>query len=311
MPARETALQRQTRTLLARFRRQRPLRAGSLIVTIFGDALAPRGAIISLGSLIRLAEPFGLTDRLVRTSVARLAADGWLEAERHGRQSDYRLTEHGRARFAEATVRIYGQSPDTWDGRWALVILPHGSSNLRAQAREELKWLGFGQLAPGVLAHPARGLEQVRAQLAELKLLEEVVLMEGTVDGGADNRRLALAAWDLAELARGYKRFMAMFEPLLSSMSSVGELQPQTAFVIRTLLIHEYRKIHLRDPLLPRTLLPADWIGGQAYELCSALYARVFAAAETFLSATVRTRNGPLPAPARATFARFGGLPTA
>ena len=35
---------------------------------------------MTLGSLIRLAAPFGLTERLVRTSVARLARDGWLAA---------------------------------------------------------------------------------------------------------------------------------------------------------------------------------------------------------------------------------------
>ena len=62
--------------LLGRFRRQRPLRSGSLLMTILGDAIAPRGGRVTLGSLIRLAEPLGLPERLVRTSVARLAQDG-------------------------------------------------------------------------------------------------------------------------------------------------------------------------------------------------------------------------------------------
>ncbi len=59
---------------------QRPLRGGSLLITLFGDAIAPRGGAVTLGSLIRLAAPFGLTERLVRTSVARLAREGWLAA---------------------------------------------------------------------------------------------------------------------------------------------------------------------------------------------------------------------------------------
>jgi hypothetical protein len=33
--------------LVARFRRQRPLRGGSLIITVFGDAIAPRGGAIT------------------------------------------------------------------------------------------------------------------------------------------------------------------------------------------------------------------------------------------------------------------------
>ena len=57
-------LARSAHALVARFRRQRPLRGGSLLVTILGDAIAPRGGTIALGSLIELARPFGITDRL-------------------------------------------------------------------------------------------------------------------------------------------------------------------------------------------------------------------------------------------------------
>src|SRR5271170_7302477 len=109
---------------LRHFRAQRPLRGGSLLITIFGDAIAPRGGAITLGSLISLAQPFGLTERLVRTSVARLADDGWLVARRDGRRSEYRITPTGRDSFAEATRRIYGTIPDSWSGQWTLVILP-------------------------------------------------------------------------------------------------------------------------------------------------------------------------------------------
>src|SRR5579863_9511136 len=93
------------RTLLRHFRAQRPLRGGSLLVTIFGDAIAPRGGAVTLGSLIRLAAPFGLTERLVRTCVARLAREGWLAARRAGRRSEYHLTTDGARRFAQATGR--------------------------------------------------------------------------------------------------------------------------------------------------------------------------------------------------------------
>ena len=58
------------RELVARFRRQRPLRGGSLIITIFGDSIMPRGGAVSLGSLIALGAPFGLNERLVRTAIS-------------------------------------------------------------------------------------------------------------------------------------------------------------------------------------------------------------------------------------------------
>jgi phenylacetic acid degradation operon negative regulatory protein len=78
--------------------------------------------------------------------------------------------------------------------------------------------------------------------------------------------------------------------------------------VIRTLLIHEYRKIHLQDPLLPPALLPAEWIGAAAYQLSKQLYSAVFRRAELYLSNTASTMTEPLPAADSSAYARFGGL---
>src|ERR1700704_2870572 len=141
------------RALLRNFRAQRPLRGGSLLITVFGDSIAPRGGAVTLGSLIRRAAPFGLTERLVRSSVARLARDGWLAARRSGRRREYRLTRGGGERFAEAPRRICGKPPGRWDGRWTLLVLP-SSRQRRAQLRESLKWLGFGQLNPSLISDP-------------------------------------------------------------------------------------------------------------------------------------------------------------
>src|SRR5437016_4169478 len=79
-----------------------PPRAKSLIVTVWGDALAPHGGSVWLAGLIRLMSAFGINDRLVRTSVFRLAADGWLARASQGRRSRYRLTRDGERRFDDA-----------------------------------------------------------------------------------------------------------------------------------------------------------------------------------------------------------------
>ncbi|HYM28931.1 MAG TPA: phenylacetic acid degradation operon negative regulatory protein PaaX [Steroidobacteraceae bacterium] len=298
------ALPAPARALLRHFRAQRPLRAGSLLITLFGDAIAPRGGAVTLGSLIRLAAPFGLTERLVRTSVARLARDGWLAARRSGRRSEYRLTRRGAARFAEATRRIYGAAPREWDGRWTLLLLAPGAGS--ATLRAELTWLGFGQLQPLVLAHPGVSATQVRRWLRQLGAARQTLLLQSISDGLAADRRLAAQGWDLDELARRYARFLARFAPL-EPVAARG-LSAATAFLVRTLLIHEYRKIHLQDPLLPPALLPRAWVGTAAYGLCRRLYARLFAEAETHLTAHAHRLHGPLPAQQAAVRARFGGI---
>jgi phenylacetic acid degradation operon negative regulatory protein len=290
--------------LLRSFRAQRPLRAGSLLITVFGDSIAPRGGAVTLGSLIRLAAPFGLAERLVRTSVGRLAREGWLATRRSGRRSEYRLTRSGAARFAEATDRIYGAGPREWDGNWTLVLLPPAAPRQK-ELREQLRWLGFGQLSPAVLAHPGERARQARAWLAQAGA-GDALLLSGISGQLRTDRLLAARGWDLAELARRYRRFLARFARVDDAVATGGALPEETAFLVRTLLIHEYRKVHLQDPLLPPALLPRDWVGESAYGLSRRLYAQVFAGAEAYLSGTARRLHGPLPDVSGAARARFG-----
>lgn len=292
-------------SLVSRFRKQRPVRAGSLLITILGDAIVPRGGTITLASLIRLAQPFGVTDRLVRTSVGRLAKEGWLESRRSGRQSEYILSDHGRQRFAEATRRIYGEGPRNWDEHWTVLVLPHRA---REAVRQQMRWLGFGQVEPGLMVHPNITVADARGQLEELGVGKEAVLMRARSEGAEADRRLATAGWDLDELTRSYERFVTAFSPVKAQVDAQAQIDPESAFVIRTLLVHQYRKIHLRDPLLPRALLPGDWIGDAAYELCRELYRAVFPAAEAHLSAVASTLAGDLSRLEAAALKRFGGL---
>ncbi len=300
-------LPRRVAALLAEFRRRRPLRGGSLIVTVFGDALAPRGGAIALGSLIELMAPFGLTERLVRTSVARLVHDDWLASRRIGRLSEYRLSPRGRARFVEATARIYSGPPGPWRGTWTLVLLPSVVATERDALRRHLHWIGFGEIAPGVLAHPTASAAAVRASLASVRLARPPVLFEAATCA-SDRERIARYGWDLTDLATRYRQFIRRYAAVGTSLEEHGALAPATAFLVRTLLIHEYRKIHLRDPLLPRELLPAHWPGIAAYDTCRRLYGRVVAPAEAHLDARARRLSGSLPPPDRSVAKRFPAL---
>jgi phenylacetic acid degradation operon negative regulatory protein len=298
MPNRPAAA---VRDLLQRFRRQRPLRAGSLLVTIFGDSLMPRGGVIALGSLIPLAAPFGVNERLVRTATARLAQEGWLAARRVGKRSEYRLSELGRERFAEATLRIYGNPAGEGSGRWTLIVLPPGPVAERRRLRQELAWQGFGELANGVFAHP-----QLPAQA--LAWPDRALVFEADLASSTEPAALVKLGWDLGDLARRYQRFVTRFGRVEAALGGRIDIDPRTGFIVRTLLIHEYRRLHLRDPLLPARYLPADWPGLEAAALCRSIYARVFTASEDHLSAVGAHLGGALPASDPSTLRRFGGF---
>lgn len=124
------------KTRLDDFRQQRRVQAGSLIISVFGDAILPRGGRIWLGSLIRLLEPLELNERLVRTSVFRLAKEEWLRTETVGRRADYVLTNSGRRRFEEASRHIYASHAPLWDRRWRLIL---AVGELEPKERERIR----------------------------------------------------------------------------------------------------------------------------------------------------------------------------
>lgn len=69
-------------------------------------------------------------------------------------------------------------------------------------------------------------------------------------------RQLAEDSWRLQELARRYDSFLEKFRPVLRSLQRARSLSGEEAFQVRTLLVHEYRRILLRDSDLPAQPLP-------------------------------------------------------
>ena len=298
-----------SRKLVREFKSRRTVRAGSLITTVFGDAIAPRGGTVWLGSLITVMQDFGISERLVRTSVFRLVKDGWLQSSQIGRRSYYSLTEEGRERFQQATHKIYGEPVTTWNGEWCLVFLTDLDSTAKENLRKELGWLGFGSLSAGVLAHPTPDMADLDVALHRLGLSDDAIVMRGmTVKSEPGIRKLARFGWSIDDIDARYASFVERFRPLIAAYGKSGSVKPKTAFLIRTLLIQEYRKVLLRDPQLPAELLPASWHGSAAYQLCRNLYRAVYDPADEYLSTVMETANGALPPPSRDFMQRFGGL---
>ncbi|MHA1568660.1 MAG: PaaX family transcriptional regulator [Alphaproteobacteria bacterium] len=253
-------------------------RAKSLLVTIWGDTIFPRGGSPWLGGLIELARPFGVSERLVRTSVQRLTREDWLVSTRLGRRSRYSLTESGRRRFEDARRRIHASAPKPWDGRWVTVFTGLGElgRGAREALRRELLWLGFGAVAPNVFAHPAVDGAALDHVLGDLGAADHTVVMTGVAVPGLGGRRaqaLLRECWDLAGLSASYQAFVERFEPVRAAMAAADRDGGrdggggESSFVLRTLMVHEYRRILLRDPDLPDALLPADWAGAEARRL--------------------------------------------
>jgi phenylacetic acid degradation operon negative regulatory protein len=284
---------------IADFLANDPPRSKSLVMTIFGDSIAPHGGTVWLGSLIELLAPLGINDRLLRTSVFRLAQEGWLVANRDGRRSSYAILPQALPRFERANRRIYAPLTAHWDGSWTMLLAPASAVDAptRAQLRKELAWEGYAMISNGMFGHPVASPEVIEEILVRHGAQGKLLVCRASELAGVSSRplrELAAEGWDLSAVVDGYERFIAP--------------APHQAFAIRTLLIHAYRRVQLHDPMLPVELLPEPWPGSEAYALARALYCRTYAAAEThIMQALLREDLHPPPADA-SFFQRFGGL---
>lgn len=286
-----------------------PPRAKSLIVTVWGDALGPHGGAVWLAGLIRLMAPFGVNDRLVRTSVFRLARDGWLAASSHGRRSRYRLTRDGARRFDDAYRRIYARPADTWQGDWELVLADGVAPVARRRLRDELAWSGFGEAGAAAFLRPRLEHQAHPAILAATGIVDRALLAHARdVPGFRPIAFEAARAWDLRALAVGYRHFLQRFGTVIDRFRAGDNHDPAQCFAVRILLIHAYRRVLLRDPLLPAALLPLDWPGSAAYALCRDFYRLTHRSAEKHLATTLAANGERFPAADASFYARFGGL---
>jgi phenylacetic acid degradation operon negative regulatory protein len=274
--------------------KREPSRTGSIIITVFGDAIVPRGGSVWLGTLLEFFETLDIDPNVVRTAMSRLTADGWFEREKVGRNSFYRLVKKGRQTFDIATRHIYDSPPSDWTGRFELLLIGNGGD--RDAAREALKNAGFGSPLPGVWVAPS-GVPVPEEAASAIRL--EVSAED---DSG---RRLLSESWPLDRTAAAYAKFIKSFEPLLAWSSKRNALSEADAFTARILLIHHYRRVVLRDPLLPAALLPRDWPGRLARALCGEIYRALLPRSEQWLDQHGTNEAGPLPKAEKALTRRF------
>jgi len=274
--------------------KREPSRTGSIAITMFGDAIVPRGGAVWLGTLLEFFQTLDIDASVVRTAMSRLTADGWFERNKVGRNSFYRLKTKGRQTFETATRHIYDPPPSNWTGRFELLLIGNGED--RDASREALKNAGFGSPLPGVWVAPSGvPVPEEAARAIRLEVSAED-------DSG---RRLLRESWPLDRTADAYLKFMKTFEPLRAWSGRRVALTEADAFTARILLIHYYRRVVLRDPLLPTALLPKDWPGGAARALCGDIYRALLAKSEQWLDRHGTNEAGVLPQAGRNLLRRF------
>jgi phenylacetic acid degradation operon negative regulatory protein len=231
--------------------------ARSALFDLYGDHLRDRGGAAPVAALVRILGSLDIAAPAVRTAISRMVRQGWLAPTTLDAGPGYRLTPAANRRLSDAAERIYRTSTREWDGCWHLLVLNRiADRSRRDRVSNALAYLGFGRLAPSTWIGTRRS-----AEVDDL-LAGEHVDADRFVgrDLGAP-AAIAARAWDLDALAEAYRRWHHDAAELVEQRV---DLDDEAAFVVRTQLVHEWRKFLFRDPGLPPALLPPTWSGHAA-----------------------------------------------
>ena len=245
--------------------------ARSLLMTVLGEFVLPRGGSVWTQALVSALALFGVEDKSARQALARTAAEGWLASERVGRQVRWSLTPPGQRLLTEGARRIYsfGRDEVEWDGRWLvlLVSVPESQRDLRHRIRTQLSWAGFGSPAAGVWVSPHVGRQAEGQRILAGAGMDGAAMSFIASYGQIGSEDMLVArSWDLGALEHRYQDFLGEF-------TGLDPVTDQDALRAQTRLVHQWRRFPFLDPRLPARLLPENWSGAKAADLFHARHA--------------------------------------
>ena len=258
------------------------MHARSALFDLYGDHLLHRRGSAPVAALIRLLEPLGVRAPAVRTAISRMVGQGWLAPVELAVGADdatvpgYALTDRARLRLDQAGGRIYRTQSGEWDGQWHVrVLAPITERSRRERVRTQLRFLGTAPISDStwVSPHPSVEVDQL--------LLDEGLGAVCLTTSDIGPVQSLLAAFDVDRLARDYQAWLDDAARMVAAGGPATD--EQTAFVVRSELVHSWRKFLFSDPGLPDELLPPDWPGRRAAAFFDEHAARLLPATNRFV----------------------------
>jgi len=236
--------------------------ARGLLFTLLGEFVLPGGGTAWTSAVLAAFARLGIEEKTTRQALMRTAASGWLDAQKAGRRTRWRLTASAQKMLTEGADRIYSFTgpAESWDGRWLLVYarIPESDRRARHVVRSRLSWAGFGSLGAGlwISPHPDREDEAISV-LREAGVAADAHVFVARRSGLAEVQAMVAEAWNLGAIEEQYEAFLEEFRAAAPADVLARQIE----------LVHAWRRFPAVDPALPRELLPARWSGLTAAQL--------------------------------------------
>jgi len=265
-------MSKKKRNLKSRHKRVQA-RTTTIVFTLFGAFIIPRGGEISVSGLIRLIKPLGLSENAIRLVLSRMSKREWLQSRKIGRESYYSLSREGNKKMLAGKNWALDKKHKPWDGKWRLLSynVPEHVRHLRDTLRQELLCLGYGSLGSSLWISPYNHHKELMKFFSKIRAKEYVEAFEAHYSGPRANQKLAQKAWDIHGLEKRYQKFVKEYSTVLSAYKNAirkrVEIDPKECFALRFRMTAEFINIALDEPMLPLKLLPAHWTGLRAKEI--------------------------------------------
>jgi len=188
-----------------------------------------------------------------------------------------RLTSQGNKKITR-DFPLLSLQKRKWDKKWRVVIFDIEEINrgVRDGLRKKLKELGFGMLQKSVFLSPHDVVEDMLEFIESVGLNDLVYTFEASNLATGGVKELANKVWNLDALNEKYREIVEKIEDRYLTIEHDrvkmlnDENRKNKARLARELR-EKYLMIALRDPFLPKELLPPDWLGYKAKKLINNL----------------------------------------
>lgn len=213
-------------------------RTWSILVTIFGDLAQNSDDEISGPLLSSLTQMIGIKPQAMRVALHRLRRDGWIVTKKSGRTSRHRLSDYGLEQSAIASPRIYSReikTPDIWH---VIITDPDAQSD-----EKSLVISGYRKILSEVYIGSGTGPVNT----------EGALVISGNISKIPDWLQTSIAKANTCEEYSDFNQSLVYVKQVLNGGYKPT---PMETAVIRTLIVHNWRRIVLRQPDMSVELLP-------------------------------------------------------
>lgn len=190
-------------------------------------------------------------------AVKRMLKTGDIEKNLSNGRPVIRLTSTGRKKWVRE-FPLFDLSQRKWDKWWRMVgfDIPNKLKGRRASLRNKLKELGMGKLQESLYITPYDFGADLKEFVEIHDLNDYVEVFEARHVFGSDPQTLTRRVWLLDNLEEKY-------DQILESLNTKNSLSNEERLKYQV----QFEEILYNDPLLPKELLPKDWVGYRIQKL--------------------------------------------